>query len=248
MGYIQEQIDYIHRLYDKGVSKLELRFHSSRTEAPLYFLSNFVVKGLVLHESAAGKYPWLMFVDDPSQKEDVYDTLSRDYHKIWKHASPVPRGFDLLFAREEDLAVPTPGIEFRNDVFISYSSKNVDLALEISEDLEEAGINTYLSQVSIQAGTEWKPDIRDALQRSKIILPILTRAAVESRWVIGETFAMWALGKPIIPARAGVEQEDLPEYLRDFQSIDIMTRKGRKALVDSVLGLVDDRSGENEQP
>ena len=62
-------------------------------------------KGLILHDKSAAYNPWLMFVDDTSQKEDLYNYLSENFDALWSDDSasdPTPSPTRSLIAAPED--------------------------------------------------------------------------------------------------------------------------------------------------
>lgn len=73
----------------------ELRFYDKFTDAPAYFFGKFFIKGVILDRTAAAKNPWLAFVDDPNQKQDLYDSLSRRVDDLWQDARRQPAQYGL---------------------------------------------------------------------------------------------------------------------------------------------------------
>ncbi len=73
----------------------ELRFYDKFTDAPAYFFGKFIIKGVILDRTAAAKNPWLAFVDDPNQPQDLYDSLSRRVDDLWKDARRQPSQYGL---------------------------------------------------------------------------------------------------------------------------------------------------------
>lgn len=67
-----------------GVS---VKFYELLTEAPTYIIGEFVAKGLIVHGQTAAHNPWMILVDDMSQKNDIYDLLSSNFNTIWDEGS-----------------------------------------------------------------------------------------------------------------------------------------------------------------
>lgn len=71
-------------------------------------------------------------------------------------------------------------------VFISHSSKNADLALKISEKLEQAGHSCFIAPRDIRSGHEYAEEIIDGIDNSGAVLLLLSEAANSSPHVLRE--------------------------------------------------------------
>lgn len=72
------------------------------------------------------------------------------------------------------------------DVFISYSTKNVNIALEIAEILKENNISYWMAPESIPPTSDYVKEISKALMNISILLVVLTKDAENSSWVPSE--------------------------------------------------------------
>jgi len=72
---------------------IKIRFYDRPTEAPVYIISEFVAKGLLLDNRGADRNPWMILVDDPNQENDLYDRLSTNFDTIWETAATSPTGY-----------------------------------------------------------------------------------------------------------------------------------------------------------
>ncbi|MGD8781825.1 MAG: nucleotide-binding protein [Ignavibacteria bacterium] len=91
-SFLEELLFMIREI--NGSPALEIRFYNLLTEAPVYIFSEFLGKGLILHDQSAAHNPWLMFVDDITQEDDLYDYLSSNFDTIWNEdsiANPIPQ-------------------------------------------------------------------------------------------------------------------------------------------------------------
>ncbi len=71
------------------------------------------------------------------------------------------------------------------DVFISYSSANHSVALEIKKRLESPPRNVtcwMANDANIQGGDDFRSRIVDAIRRCKIFLVVLSKESMESKW------------------------------------------------------------------
>ena len=82
-------------------------------------------------------------------------------------------------------------------LFISYSSKDLQLAEEIDDHLKAEGFDVWRDKREIE--TDWSKEIANALTSSDIILVIWTKNASTSRYVKNEWLTARALGKLIKP-------------------------------------------------
>lgn len=125
----------------------------------------------------------------------------------------------------------------RFDVFLSYASKDAALASEIRNLLHQHGINCFMAQKDIHIGRFWEKEILESLRSAKIAVILLTPNSKDSKWVMCEAGAFWALEKPIVPALLFVEPESLPEPISKCQGKKIETTEGREAFYQEVARL-----------
>ncbi len=120
------------------------------------------------------------------------------------------------------------------DVFISYASGDSAIADELRSDLEKNGLRCFMAEKDIQVATEWQDSIRAALIGSKRVLVLLTPRSINRPWVLMETGAAWALGKPLIPALSHVAANELLDPIRRHQARVIETTAQRQSLVNEL--------------
>jgi hypothetical protein len=106
-------------------------------------------------------------------------------------------------------------------IFISHSSHDSELADAICGDLRCAGYEPWIDSQSLRAGNPIVTTIDAAITKCQHFVVILSKKAIESRWVEEEvTSSLWAKlsdrkRKQIIPALS--EQCELPLFLRHLQ-------------------------------
>lgn len=88
------------------------------------------------------------------------------------------------------------------DVFISYSSKQRDIALSISEELKKHGLNPWIDVKLLQGGDEYLEKIPSAIQNSTMLLVVLTSDAIESSWVTKEINVAISSHKVVVPYKS----------------------------------------------
>jgi len=129
-----------------------------------------------------------------------------------------------------------PITRFGLQVFISYSSKDLQLAAEMKGLIEALGVSVFLAEMSIPPGELWSDRIRAALRESDAALLLLTPDSVESPWVMAEIGALWALEKPFVPA-VMYAPDKLPEFITRRKWLDIRTTASRKLCAEAVVAL-----------
>jgi len=85
------------------------------------------------------------------------------------------------------------------EVFISYSSKNAEVANQVVDHLEQNGINCWIAPRNVAPGQEWVPAIQDALRASKVFVLIYTEQSNASRQVMNEVALAFNAEKIMVP-------------------------------------------------
>jgi hypothetical protein len=117
------------------------------------------------------------------------------------------------------------------DLFLSYASADTATATELKVDLERKGLKCFMADRDIPVANEWQDTIRSALLAAKRILILITPRSINRPWILLETGAAWALGKPLIPVLQHVSIPDLPDPIRRYEVRVIETTAQRRALV-----------------
>ena len=89
----------------------------------------------------------------------------------------------------------------KHDVFISYSSKNKNVADAMCHVLEEHGIKCWIAPRDIPGGAEYGDVINDAIKNCRIFIIIFSKPASLSNFVSAELNVAFSEGKYIIPYR-----------------------------------------------
>lgn len=104
---------------------------------------------------------------------------------------------DEANAKMTSEALPDMG----NDVFISYSRKDIDTVKPIYEQLDKAGIKCWLDKDGMYSGVSFKKVIVDAIKQSKVLLFMSSANSNMSRNVISEVSLAVEYGKKLMPVR-----------------------------------------------
>ncbi len=113
-----------------------------------------------------------------------------------------------------------------HDVFISYSSKNKNVADAIVSDFEQNGIRCWYAPRDIRPGEEWVTAITKALEVSKALVLIYTDESNNSRQVMNEIAVAFNAGITIVPFKLSNEQmnRELEYYLTRVHWLDAVSK------------------------
>jgi YD repeat-containing protein len=112
-----------------------------------------------------------------------------------------------------------------HDVFLSYTRKDSDKALQLKTLLEKEGIQCWLDTSGLRAGQRYADEIETAIRGSAAMIVLLSRSSLRSEWVQNEVQAARDVGKLLIPLKlekvqlrgglrlslSGLHQISLPE-------------------------------------
>lgn len=113
--------------------------------------------------------------------------------------------------------------------FISYSRRNTNFAERLARDLTDAGIEVWIDFRQIHAGERWKDEIRRGIERSDVVIAVLSPESVVSEWVQFEVLYGREQEKIILPVMASssldlLRQSDILRWLLDVHFINFENR------------------------
>lgn len=73
--------------------------------------------------------------------------------------------------------------QFKWDVFLSHSAVDKPRVARLAKRLEDAGFNVWFDRPSIESGEDIVTAIEQGLERSRVLVLCMTKAAFESEWV-----------------------------------------------------------------
>ena len=113
-----------------------------------------------------------------------------------------------------------------HEVFISYSSKNKNIADAIVADLEQNNIRCWYAPRDIYPGEDWAGTIKNAIESTKIFVLVFTDESNRSHQVTNEVTLAVNSGKIIIPFRlTGTNMNDtLLYYLSSVHWLDAVSQ------------------------
>jgi hypothetical protein len=129
-------------------------------------------------------------------------------------------------------------------VFISHISADSEAVRTLQADLDRRFIGSVRffnssDGDSLQAGDSWLQRIIASLRESRIVLPILSPAALVSPWVNLETGGAWVNGGTVIPCCVGeVRRDSLPDPYSSLQAINLDDLVGLRSLINRIASEV----------
>jgi len=128
-------------------------------------------------------------------------------------------------------------------IFLSYSSRDKDLAMRIATDLKSHSIKVWFDEWEIHIGNSISQKIERGLEDADFVVVLLTKHSVNSGWVqkewqakIGEEVAK----KKIIILPLKVEKCLIPVLLRDKRYADL--DKNYQSGIDELLNAIEEHS------
>jgi hypothetical protein len=104
-------------------------------------------------------------------------------------------------------------------IFISSSSKDLDLAKDLAKRLEETGVNVSSAERGVRPSEVFSNQITKQLSSVDEVVVILTENSVNSPWLMFELGAASSLKKRVTPLIVGVETSKLPSLIRNMSYI-----------------------------
>ncbi len=132
-----------------------------------------------------------------------------------------------------------------HDVFISYSTKNMDYAEAVCENLESNGVECWIAPRNIKTGTNYAKEIMDGLEAAKIVVLVFSKDAQESEYVNNEIDTAFSSGKHIVSLKAddSFPEKKMEFFLKNTQWLDASPtalKEQNKTLDDCYAQLVKD--------
>jgi hypothetical protein len=111
------------------------------------------------------------------------------------------------------------------DVFVSYAREDSEVAQRLVETLEHSGVRCWLDKISLQPGEPWIPQIRDAIDRSRSFVVVVSGSTVAStpsvstEWSAIQESCWRRQDVSVFPVTVG--KVDVPPFLRQWQTFRI---------------------------
>jgi TolB-like protein/Flp pilus assembly protein TadD len=98
------------------------------------------------------------------------------------------------------------------DVFVSYSRQDNEKVLALTGELRAAGVNLWMDVRNIDGATMWGEEIVNAVARSKVLLLLVSKTAVNSQNVVKEVLLASERKCHILPV--ALEATEIPSGLK----------------------------------
>src|SRR4030095_10886064 len=108
------------------------------------------------------------------------------------------------------------------NVFISHSSKEATIALQIEKELKKHGLQVWLDKSSIRLGVLLRNELQSAIKNSRVVVLLWSRAASRSRWVKAEIMTAFHLKRFILLYRC--DNTNPPYFLQNTVYRDLQQR------------------------
>ena len=138
--------------------------------------------------------------------------------------------------------VKTATSQDQNDVFVSYSRKDVKRVKTIVDTLKERGYRCWMDIDGIESGDVFKRVIVRAINASKVVLFFSSASSNSSEWTVKEINIAVQLKKQIIPIRIDDAQYD-ESILFDLSGLDFVDCRSESPFIDRILKAVEKKCG-----
>lgn len=107
----------------------------------------------------------------------------------------------------------------KHDVFISYSTRNSDIANKICYVLEQNNLQCWIAPRNISSGKNYIDEIASGIKSAKIIVLVYSKYSQESKYVNNEINMAFSNNKPILSFNIdnSMPSEDMEYYLKVTQ-------------------------------
>lgn len=123
------------------------------------------------------------------------------------------RGVPPRFPTEEGLWLKH---HFR--LFLSYNSKDREPAEELKKALASWGIDVFVAHANVRPASEWRAEVKLALQECHALGALLTHNFYKSKWTDQEVGFAVGRGITMIPLSCGAKPRG---FLSDFQAFNL---------------------------
>jgi hypothetical protein len=96
-------------------------------------------------------------------------------------------------------------------VFVSHGSHDHWVAVQIARAVSEAGAETFLDEMNIPKGSNFKKQIKEEIDRSDELIVLFTPWSRMRSWVWVEVGAAWGKGIPVIAIFYGMKASELDD-------------------------------------
>jgi len=107
------------------------------------------------------------------------------------------------------------------DCFISYSTKDQELANFIHSELTRQGLSVFMASVSLKPGENWTNVILNNLKASSWVILLASHHACQSAYVLQESGMAMITDKNLIPIVWDINPSELPGWIDRSHALDL---------------------------
>ena len=111
----------------------------------------------------------------------------------------------------------------RARVFISHAGVNLAVAEQVEAALDAAGYDPWLDRSDIRVGALLGKELRQAIEASRAVVLVWSKAAARSPWVATEVLTAFHLDRYVVPCVLG--GSELPQFLSRSVYLDLRKRR-----------------------
>lgn len=100
-------------------------------------------------------------------------------------------------------------------------------------------IDYKVAEYELQAGTELWDKIRNMIEMSYVVIPILTVNGVQSEWVKKEIVMAKTLGKKFVPIVQDIAKDSIPDEIKGMEYIPYNSENMAETIIKIALLLKD---------
>ena len=121
-------------------------------------------------------------------------------------------------------------------IFLSYATADKEYAHRLRSLLSKRPNLRVFTTETLSAGEDWESKLKDELSQSDVFIVVLSSNSVDSKWVLLELGAAWALDKPIISVVTHPEVfSKIPVDLREVQSVEVEYLESHPEVIKQIL-------------
>jgi hypothetical protein len=120
-----------------------------------------------------------------------------------------------------------------SQVFLSYSSKDIEIAESLDAELQDQGIPVWRDKERLGVGHPWSDEVRKAVEDSACVILICTPSSMNSNPVDMEWRSALGQSKQILPLM--FETCTLPNELKELHYLDYQASKSSSEFLDKLI-------------
>lgn len=126
-------------------------------------------------------------------------TISKRRLMLYKAIQEFPDNQRIRNALLRTYASEHIQVAAKDGIYIGYNRADELFALELDTELRQVGVNVWLDQIDIEPDEDWEFALSNAMNRSGMMVFVLSPRAVENKQLQEEATAFLELGKIVIP-------------------------------------------------